>query len=550
MKRVISLIKKVTSKSILFYGFWSFIIILIGQLPILLHIWHAPANRYYPYLDTIAPSDYYYPAIIRYGMGQDWLTKIPYTTIPHQGSLIQILFVLLGKLAVVFHTGPNEIFALSRVFGGLVLLLSVVHFIHSNFDKSKQKRAFLFIIFAQPLPFYLDITKEFYGKWTWHFGEAARRISIMPPHYTIGKGLTILSLSFYFQFEKKRKRNDLIRAIICIIVGGIIYPAPVFILLFSLVLAKTVEMIFHYFQTKQRKIQITRSFVLYCFCFILPLLLLKHELLKGFPWNMWNKVELGWNDPKMHFEAEYARMMGIFLFFLPVAFLHFIKKRNKIFFDLFLWVWCFSGFLLFPFANFLQLGKFRFAEGMQIVPISILAFYSYELFIDKIKQSHLRISKIVSIVLLGIIFSNFLIFTLGSLYSSTMELWKPWGNIYIINYEMDALNAISKVAKDGEIVMADSYSSNYIPVFARVRTILGFSDLYEKFWDFQLEEASIQSILKQTASVKEAQEYISRKNIGYIYYQKYMYGNSPLYPSLLDIIFSNQYYDVYKVRSI
>ncbi len=97
---IIKSISRLIKNELFFYSFFSFFIIFIGQLPVILHIFHTPKGFYYPFLDTVAfASDYYYLGLIRYGMGNDWLLKIPYVTVDHAGSLIQIFFLALGKLS-------------------------------------------------------------------------------------------------------------------------------------------------------------------------------------------------------------------------------------------------------------------------------------------------------------------------------------------------------------------------------------------------------------------------------------------------------------------
>src|SRR3990167_6297916 len=115
-------LKHIILNPLFFYLLLSIVIIFVGQLPFVLHVFNTPQGSYYPYLDTLAPSDYYYPALVRYGMGPDWLLKIPYVPSEHQGSFIQIFFVFLGKIAAVSGLGPAEVFAVSRVLGGIIFI--------------------------------------------------------------------------------------------------------------------------------------------------------------------------------------------------------------------------------------------------------------------------------------------------------------------------------------------------------------------------------------------------------------------------------------------
>ena len=243
------MLSRIRKKSFFFYAFLTFIIIIIGQLPVVLHVLNTPQGSYYPYLDTLAPSDYYYPAMVRFGMGSDWLLKIPYVSNEHQGSFIQIFFVFLGKVALVTGLGPAEVFAVSRVLGGIIFIAAVVYFLHRILPRDKARIAFLFFLLAQPLPASLNIFKEDFGMWVWHFGEAARRISSLPSHYTIGKGLAVLALGLIIHALKTKSIKLAVVSGIVMFSAGMIYPPPVFIILFSLGVAGIIWIIIKVFKS-------------------------------------------------------------------------------------------------------------------------------------------------------------------------------------------------------------------------------------------------------------------------------------------------------------
>jgi hypothetical protein len=427
--------------------------------------------------------------------------------------------------------------ALFRVIGGIIMLIGIYFFLDFFVVRREKRNVFLMLLFAQPLPFALNVMQEWFGKWTWHFGEAARRISAMPPHYTVGKGLVLISLFLFFLSQKKQSKKILFVAGSILIIGGIIYPPPLFILLVSMLLSGLFYCIVERERVKNIAIIKGAPFCFYLLACILPLIFLKIELSKGFPWYMWNKVELGWNDPKMMFEWEYARMLGGYLFLLPIAFIIFMREKKKKWQDYFLWVWCMSAFLLFPFANALQLGKFRFTEGIQIVPLSILGWYGIR-----------RLPGVIIKILLILIICNFILFSGLKTYESTESLWITWSNVYIVKEEQEVLGYLNTNAQQSEVVLADKFASNYLPAFARVKTILGFSDLYENFWDFQLEEKTTASILKGELPQEEAKSYLEKKNIKFIYYQSFSYGHKPLYPSLMEKAYGNQFYEIYRVK--
>lgn len=539
--------KSLFAKDWFFYGSLIFLVIAIGQLPILLHILHTPQGYYYPYLDKISFSDYYYLGLIRYGMGPDWLLQIPYVATPHTASFIQIFFVWLGKLSLVTGIGPAEVFSLFRILGGLVFLLSSIFFLKLVLPASKIRLAFLFFLFAQPifLREYPDFLREF-GVWVWHFGEAARRVSVMPPHYTLGKGLAILSVCFLILYLQRKKNIFIFLSYFLILLAGIIYPPPVFIIVFSLILTGIVILM------RYRTLRmLPKNSLLFVFCYllfaILPLLLLKGELGKGYPWNRWNQVELGWNLSSMRFELNYVRSLGFLVFLIPFSLpIVFAKKQDDLW-KLFCFFWFITSFLLFPFANMLSLGKFRFTEGAQIVPFAVLALFGFEQVSLLLSQAKDVQVDLIKKTFLAFFVLYFLLFTFFSAYFSIVNLRGNWTNVYFRPDELSALSYIEKYIPPDSVILADVYPSNFIPAFARVRTIVGFSDFYSKYNDFLAEQKKISSILNGTVLETEAKKYLEKKKIDYVYYEKDVRGEKALYPDILHPVYTSPHFTIYRV---
>lgn len=567
-------IKEFISKDRYFYGILILFVLFLGQLPIILHILHTPKGFYYPFLDRTSFSDYYYLGVIRFGMGPDWLLKIPYIIYDHQASVIQIFFVMLGKLSLVTGAGPAEMFAVFRVLGGLLYAVSAAVLLKTILGKNQARLAFIFFLFAQPLPaldFFTRIGSDF-DVWVWHFGEASRRLSAMPPHYTIGKALAVFSLAFFFRWVKNRDTKYIVPAGLSIFIAGIIYPPPVFIIIFSLAAGIAIFTVLNLLFVHRRKgmkflgacnsrsadplssVHVTSYFraqmqssskfipflVLYMIAALLPLLILKHELARGYPWDMWNKVELGWNSASMQFEWGYARMLGVVFFLSLVAVFKIIKSRKTDFFTLIIIAWSFSSFLLFPFAGFLSLGKFRFIEGAQIIPLAVLALWGLEHIAGR--------SKTAGKIFLFLFICNFAVFAVLQARWATVRLWPYWTNVYFRPQEVAALSYLNGNIPRNAIVAADAFSSNYLPAFARMRTVLGFPDFYPKYMDFQREESDIGEILAGKKAGDAAKDYLTKRRIDYIYYDSPKYGEKVLYPEFLTITFQNNIITLYKVK--
>ncbi|MBI4990766.1 hypothetical protein HZB96_01595, partial [Candidatus Gottesmanbacteria bacterium] len=273
---------------------------------------------------------------------------------------------------------------------------------------------------------------------------------------------------------------------------------------------------------------------------LLPLFILKLELAKGYPWNRWVSAELSWNDPNAFFEWGYLRLLGPLLIFVPLGFLRIFKRRDKTsFFDLFILFWFISPFILFEVTGILSLSKFRLIEGAQIVPMAILVLWGLEWFFTR---------KILRFTFWSLFMIYFVVVTSHATYNTTLNLWEHWRNVYIHPDEQEALAYLNNSAKSDAVVVADTYASSYIPAFARVRTIIGYPSIFEKYSDFQNEQSQIGRMMRGLVSEKEFWDYILARKVDYIYYETFLNGERKLYPSILESVFKNKSFEIFKVR--
>lgn len=554
---MLTFLKKLWNNDIFFYFLISFGIIFLGQIPIILHFLQTPPGYYYPLIDRPSFSESYYLALIRFGMEGGLLTKVPYVVSPHQGSFIQILFPLIGKIGNFFPLGSPEIFAIFRIVGGLILLSSSVFLLRLILPKTQARVAYILFLLVQPIPF-LDPQNllpgyfEDFDHFIWHFGEAARRVSMMAPHYTLGKGLAVLSLACLILFLKKKKVRFALMGAIVGFLAGIIYPPPVFILLSSIVVSLPFVLLSYLkLWEKSRSVlhftrfeMITKQVLpgmLVPIGYLFALLLLQYEVGKGYPWNMWNRVELGWNDPSMHFEWSYLHIIGVFLLISPFGLFPILKEKKLQTIGIFLTVWAVSGFLLFPFANFLSIGKFRFTEGVQILPLAIISMWG-------IVGRTVRLPRLASANL--IIVCVILYFLFWSFFSTqwSKDRLKGWfTNVYFRPKELEALKFLQTVPKDS-VILAGLYQSNYIPVFARVKTLIGFSDFYQSHEEFAKEKSDVDLILSGQKPIDETKKYIHDRRVEYVYLEVDPNQKAAVYPGLLERVFENGNFEIYEVK--
>jgi hypothetical protein len=548
--------KLFTNRYLWLYFLLILSVIIIGFLPVILHWFHTPKGYYYPYIDNEGNAgDIYYTGAIRFGTGPEWLYKIPQVSVDHQASFVQILFILFGKLCIVTGIGPAEMLVIAKITGAVIFMASSALFVNLIFQKKAAIIAFLIFLFAQPLPLWQDgktILDQYFYKWTWYFGEAARRAVIVAPHYTIGKGLVIFSLCLLYQYLSKRKKIFLLFALILGFTAGIFYPPPVFIMALSFSFGAFLYLIFHRFNLRIFFGGKYTAITVFIITLLIPLLLLKLELGKGYPWIMWTIMELGWNNPYIPFEKEYLFTLGLPVLLLPFAFFALVKrfkamKENVL--NFVIYIWGISAFILFPFAQTLSLGKFRFSEGAQVLPIAVLAFWGFQefaLILRKIAGE--KIERIISGLMLFLFILNFAVFTILSARYFTKLNWNYSQNMYFDPSELEALKFVDRNVPVNSIVMAYIDESLFLPAFARVRTIIGAQDLYPKLSDHYHDKVFTDALFKSGLKVVEADKFIRDKKASYVYKRKTGNKEESLYPTLMEKIFSNAKVDIYKIR--
>lgn len=549
--------KRIIQRDVLFYLAIVVFIILLGQLPIILRILHAPMDRYYPLLDKVHFTDYAYPAAMRFAMeGQEWMLKSSHVWADHQPSLMWFLYVVLGKVAALTGLGPFEIFALFRVAGGILLLVAAALVLRSVLPKRHVLLAFVFFVFAQPFPFWNNgnIFAQDIGHFVWDTGEAARRISSLPPHYSLGKGLMLLSLGLTVWAMRIRKNQWLVVACAAaaIFAAGFIYPMPVFLLLFIVGVSLFVSVVLRKVQSafrstsEESKPTSEVSMLRHLFVFLpilaaglIPLIVLKMDVAaKGFPWTLWNTAELGYNTPGMQFELRYVQMLGPLLLLVPFGIWPAIRSRMLPFTNLFVLVWFFSPFLLFPFADALSFGKQRFIEAVGLLPTAILAVWGWQELAQKATRT-------VGAFLIGGFLGYFLLF--GSLvaHASTMRLWGYFTNVYLRREELAALEYLRVNAAKDSVVLAYPTPSNFIPAFARVRTIVGNPVTYKDAGEYYGDAAYVNAFLAGSLSEADAYAFLAARSARYVYTEVLSGRERRLYPGLIEKIFDNGSFVIY-----
>jgi hypothetical protein len=331
----------------------------------------------------ILEHNYYWPdynlylSKIRQGLEGKWLAIERYTSEPHQGSLIQIFYVMLGKCAAVFHLTPNEAYVWTRIVLSLVLFVTVVMLVSYYFKSLVfQVLGFLFVFVSGSFPmFYQDngVTKiGRYMEW-WSNVDALQRISFIP-HILFGQ---ILSFFIFYKLTTYNLLPTTKKIIVMIILGnilGLVFPPSLMTLLATVTIMIFVDVFKRFKKNHFQRLFISKTTLqhaLFILC-SLPSLFYTLALTRFEPWA--TLVSLHRIN---HFIIPFDQFILATgpIFYLSLAgMIAAVFKKDRTFYPLL--YWCITTFLFLIFYTYVKdQSPLRFTQTGLFIPMGILGTY-------------------------------------------------------------------------------------------------------------------------------------------------------------------------------
>jgi hypothetical protein len=234
--------KKILSEQILI-PILIILITLISLYPLYKRVLATPPDQVF--LGTQFYSDDYavYNSVIRQGIDGRWFFTNKYSTEKTSPSPLRFQYLLLGKIGRVFNLSAPQTYHLSRIFLGLLFLLTTylllkefLIFPKETSQKSNTPRliAFVLALFAASFPKVVD-------------GNLTPRLTSLPeidaviryfaqPHYQLASIANLIILILFVNFLKKGKLSYLILTAILSLLAMIADPSSVIITVATLLL--------------------------------------------------------------------------------------------------------------------------------------------------------------------------------------------------------------------------------------------------------------------------------------------------------------------------
>lgn len=515
--------------------FLSFIFVLFSFTPSFYEIYHAkdlPPDRFFV-LEHNYMFDYnFYLSRIREGQEGRWVVVEKYYNQPHQGSLFQIFYLLLGKVGGLFRLSPPVIYNLSRLLLGLMLIMIMRYYLGNFFPGWWQVVAYLLIVTAGswPIPVKVGNFGRFatYMGW-WSAVDSLQRITFIP-HVLFGQ---IFILLFIWRFggsffeNKSLKYLKLLKwGIVGFLMGIVFPPTLVVVYIFFGVLSFLEIMSLKFFKKLKLKEWIREKGIprVVFTLFSLPSFLYLQLMFKVLPWKALAIFDIEHRMPLPY--KEYFLALGPVLPLGLLGLVIALLRREKRLLPSISWV--VSLFLLFRiFENVPTQSPLRFTEAAINIPLGILAtylFYSLWQFGNKCKRS------LTFVIRGGIWFGATVIVLMGLGVMVSMVGWLtdqasakrqatwlvPIGAqlAYPLKDFMEGIYYLRDNTKKEEVVLAYVTAGNFIPAYAGNFVYLGHANTPKE----DEKEKVAARFFSEKMSKEEAKEFLQKERVSYVYF--------------------------------
>lgn len=543
------------------------------------------------------PTDYnLYLSKIRQGKEGSWLAKEKYTSEPHSGSLSQILYVIIGRLADYAHIQtPYVWFAyhVARLFFSGVFLWSIwklSEWLMRSQGYGYQLLVFLLIALQSTWPKFETIlgVPRLGGWMPWYTQADSLQRTTFMPHVLLAQTLMIFIFWVFSTMQfgtggfitRKHPGNAIFLGVVGLILG-IVFPPGLTFVYGVIAFVCVSEMIALFTRVGARKTRVgailgkwfvSVGYDRFIFGIIsMPSLVYFALLLSQYPWK--RLVEFDVLHPTKFSFVEYFMAVGpLFpLGLLGILFVIFFKKELMGKLQFFLY-WTIGWLIfLFVFDKIPQQSPTRFTQMVPQVPLGVFTgVLLYELItITKAalaKLSH-RASKqetdgtaVMNLFLLrGLYYSVFalpiviIVLSLSSMASSYMWLrdfvdHKLRATIPLVPHNADVMYPMREIVEGliwlqvntprSAIVLTGKTTGNYMPVYSGNTAYIGHANTVK----LEIKEAEIGNFYRRHLPLEEEMEFLNNSRASYVFYGPEEFEISggvedlrTLYPALVQV---------------
>ncbi len=538
------------------------------------------------------PTDYnFYLSRIREGIEGHGTVVEKYTSEPHNGSFIHVMYVGLGWIGRFVHVPwerGGDVYHMARIIFGMALLLAIAEYAkrtfaeNTNINNLQYVRGRLNRILAGPLTwqlvaFLLAVTASTWPKLVfynggWRFGgympwwsvmDSLQRITFIP-HLLVGQVLLIfLILGLSDEETMRRPGNWIGLGFFAFLLGIILPPALIFvyaivgILIFfdflTLVISSKKPITIWFMQSA-----LPRGIVM---LLGLPALLYLNLLTTFYPWKRLTEFDI--LHPLPFDYIEYIKAVGPILPLGLIGLFVSLWKKERHMRASVAWVMAWAALLgIFHFIP--QQSPLRFSEMIPHVPLAILSAYFF-FAAYQWAVSH-RLKSLLSQSLLYVSFlvpTIFITIGIGVMYSSW--LWErdfvdhkmvaslplvPTGSyvMYPLKDFLSAMKFIQDATSRDTVILSETTAGNYLPVYSGNTVYVGHANTVNA----EEKEALVKLFFGGRMTEPNARAWLVKDRLSYVFFgpQEKEDGNIAdlvkAYPFLRPV-YKNTFVTVYQV---
>lgn len=493
-------------------------------------------ERYFELVHNF-PTDYnFYLSRIRQGIEGRTTVIEKYTSEPHEGGYIQVLYLFLGWLGrwsrVPWERG-GDVYHVARFVFGMTLILLIAQYCKKAFSRSYfQILAFFLAVTAStwPILVWVDPFGWRFGGYMpwWSVMDSLQRITHIP-HLILGQAL-LLFLIMMASDEKvlKKPANWIFLGSLGFLLG-IIFPPG---LLFFFV---TMGIMFWINVIPRLVIGVISA----------PSLLYLVLMTSFYPWKRLVDVDI---IRPLPFEyLEYFKAVGPILITGLVGLVVAIRKKDKVMLPSVAWVitWL---FLLLAFKFVPQQSPLRFSEMIPHVPLAVLTAYLFWI----IGRKAIILPIMIIVMGIGVMYSSIL---WQKDFSDTklMAAYPFVPTRSTVMYPLKDFIRAQKFIQDNTtrdtVILSETTAGNYIPVYSGNRVYVGHDNTVAS----EAKQVAVKQFFSGQLPQEEARNWLATSGLSVIFFgpQEQEDGGvtdlQRIYP-FLDVIYENTMVKVYRYR--
>lgn len=514
--------------ALLFFSYW----------PIVQNFRNTPADRYY-YGQSEYPLDMLGDlAYVQQGYQGNLLASFNYSTmIGGHPTILKIEYTTVGLLGRALNISPVIMFFISRFAISLCVLFVIYIVIRRIFTETRERIvSYLFVLFGAgiTLP---GVKSTFEG----YDVQVFQRLTQAMHHYLLGIGTMLLALYFLSStLEKPKKRGVFVLALLFGIASSLIYAPDNLFLVSGFPLYIVLDTISTYMATKRIRVNMTSVGILFAYAMAVtaPILYVRYVTL-----TVWNDINVVRMESLFHFyvsPVQYFMVVGSLYVLSFIAIPWVLRGRKPILMILATWL------LMHP------VGEFLIAPLLRLTLIYFLTPY-YVAFgiLGTVGLAIVSwwIRKLVPHIPQWIVSSVLVVVVLSTSIGTYKEVWQGEHLCFCVEQFFDfgypkksltdGIFWLSENTKPDDIVLSGYFAGALIPAFAGNR-------VYVSWWYRLIEpptigvtEANLALFYSGTMSDSDANAFLKRENISYVFYseqeQTFAAGKANLqYPFLTD----------------